>query len=107
VRPGAARTDTAAVPPPRQALPGPAPTKIAIINIQSAILNTKDGTKAAANVQAKFNPKKTELDKKRSETEALQEQLRKGSATMSDEAKERLQKEIDAGTKELNRRGRT
>jgi len=32
-------------------------------------------------VQAKFNPKKTELDKKRSETEALQEQLRKGSAT--------------------------
>jgi outer membrane protein len=95
----------AAVPPPRQALPGPAPTKIAIINIQSAILNTKDGTKAAANVQAKFNPKKTELDKKRSETEALQEQLRKGSATMSDEAKERLQKEIDAGTKELNRRG--
>ena len=95
----------AAVPPPRQALPGPAPTKIAIINIQSAILNTKDGTKAAANVQAKFNPKKTELDKKRSETEALQEQLRKGRATMSDEAKERLQKEIDAGTKELNRRG--
>jgi outer membrane protein len=95
----------AAVPPPHQALPGPAGTKIAIINIQSAILNTKDGQKAAADVQAKFNPRKTELDKKRSETEALQEQLRKSSATMSDEAKERLQKEIDAGTKELNRRG--
>ena len=95
----------AAVPPPRQALPGPAPTKIAIINIQSAILNTKDGTKAAANVQAKFNPKKAELDKKRSETEALQDQLRKGSATMSDEAKERLQKQIDSGTKDVNRRG--
>ena len=95
----------AAVPPPRQALPGPAPTKIAIINIQSAILNTKDGQKAAADVQAKFNPRKTELDKKRSDVEALQEQLRKGSATMSDEAKDRLQKDIDAGTKELNRRG--
>jgi len=94
----------AAVPPPRQAT-GPAPTKIAIINIQSAILNTKDGQKAAADVQAKFNPRKTELDKKRSDVEALQEQLRKGSATMSDEAKDRLQKDIDAGTKELNRRG--
>ncbi len=95
----------AAVPPPRQALPGPAPTMIAIINIQSAVLNTKDGQKAAAEMQAKFNPRKSELDKKRSDVEALQEQLRKGSATMSDEAQERLRKEIDVGTKEVTRRG--
>jgi len=94
----------AAVPPPHQALPGPAATKIAIINIQSAILNTKDGQKAAADVQAKFNPRKTELDKKRSEVEALQEQLRKGSATMSEEAQERLRKDIEAGNKEMTRR---
>lgn len=91
--------------PPRQAMPGPAATKMAIINIQSAILNTKDGQKAAADVQAKFNPRKTDLDKKRSEIDALQEQLRKGSATMSDEAKERLQRQVDSGTKELNREG--
>jgi outer membrane protein len=96
---------TQAAAPPRQALPGPAATKIAIINIQSAILNTKDGQKAAADVQTKFNPRKTELEKKRAEVDATQEQLRKGAATMSDEAKERLQKEIDAGTKELNRKG--
>ncbi|MFZ0935899.1 MAG: OmpH family outer membrane protein, partial [Bryobacteraceae bacterium] len=94
----------AAVPSPRQALPGPAAAKIAIINIQTAILNSKDGQKAAADVQAKFNPRKTELDKKRSEVDALQDQLRKGSATMSDEAKARLQREIDSGTKDLNRR---
>lgn len=95
----------AAVPTPRQTLPGPAATKIAIINIQSAILNTKDGQKAAADVQAKFNPRKTELDKKRTSIDALQDQLRKGSATMSDDAKERLQREIDRGTKDLNREG--
>ena len=95
---------SAAVPPPRQALPGPAATKFAIINIQSAILNTKDGQKAAADVQAKFNPRKAELDKKRTDVEALQEQLRKGSATMSEEAKDRLQKEIDAGNKEMTRK---
>ncbi len=94
----------AAVPSPRQALPGPAAAKIAIINIQTAILNSKDGQKAAADVQAKFNPRKTELDKKRSEVDALQDQLRKGSATMSDEGKARLQREIDSGTKDLNRR---
>jgi len=95
---------SAAVPPPRQALPGPAATKFAIINIQSAILNTKDGQKAAADVQAKFNPRKAELDKKRTDVEALQEQLRKGSATMSDEAQERLRKDIEAGNKEMTRR---
>lgn len=93
----------AAVPKTSQALP--VPTRIAIINIQSAILSTKDGQKALAEVQIKFNPRKTELDKKRSEVDALQDQLRKGSATMSDNAKERLQKEVEAGTKELNRKG--
>ncbi len=87
----------AAVPKTSQALP--VPTRIAIINIQSAILSTKDGQKALAEVQIKFNPRKTELDKKRSEVDALQDQLRKGSATMSDDAKERLQKEVEAGTK--------
>jgi outer membrane protein len=92
----------AAVPPPHQA--GPAPTRIAIINIQAAILNTKDGQKAVAQVQTKFNPRKTDLDKLRSEIDAKQEQLRKGGATISDDAKERLQKDIDSSTKDLNRR---
>jgi outer membrane protein len=96
---------TQAAVPPRPVSPGPVPAKLAIINIQSAILNTKDGMKAAADVQAKFNPRKAELDKKRSDVEALQDQLRKGSATMSEEAKERLQKEIDTGNKDLTRRG--
>ncbi len=96
---------TQAAVPPRQAMPGPAATKMAIINIQSAILNTKDGQKASADVQAKFNPRKTELEKQRAEVDALQDQLRKGSATMSDEAKEKLQRQIDSGTKNLNREG--
>ena len=95
---------TQAAVPPRQALPMSAATKIAIINIQSAILNTKDGQKAAADVKAKFDPRKAELDKKRSDVEALQEQLRKGSATMSDEAQDRLRKDIEAGNKEMTRR---
>ena len=66
---------------------------------------TDTGRRAAAAPGVAGAGPHQDCDKKRSETEALQEQLRKGSATMSDEAKERLQKEIDAGTKELNRRG--
>jgi len=35
---------------------GQVPTKIAIIHVQNAILSTKDGQKAAADLQATFNP---------------------------------------------------
>ena len=78
-------------------------TKVGIIHIQNAIISTKDGQKAAAELQARFGPKKAELEKKQSTIAQLQDQLRKGSATMSDEAKEKLMREIDQGQKSLQR----
>lgn len=81
----------------------PAATKIGIIHVQNAILSTKDGQKAASDLQARFAPKKGELDKKQAAIAALQEQARKGSATMSDDARMKLTREIDISTKALNR----
>jgi outer membrane protein len=78
-------------------------SKVGIIHVQNAILSTKDGQKAAADLQARFAPKKGELDKKQAAIAALQEQFRKGSATMADEAKLKLQRDIDTSTKALNR----
>jgi outer membrane protein len=80
-----------------------APTKIGIIHIQDAILGTKDGQRAASELQTRFNPKKAELDKKQADLAALQDQYRKGAATMSDDAKQKMMRDIDAGTKSLNR----
>jgi len=82
---------------------GQVPTKIAIINVQNAILQTKDGQKAAAELQAQFNPRQQDLEKKQAELTALQDQLRKGSATMSEEAKTKLVRDIDATTTRVNR----
>jgi outer membrane protein len=82
---------------------GQVPTKIAIINVQGAILNTNDGKKAAADLQSTFSPRQQELEKKRTELAALQEQLRKGSATMSEDAKTKLMRDIDATTTRVNR----
>jgi len=79
------------------------PTKVAIIHIQNAIIGTKDGQKAASELQTKFAPKKAEIDKKQSLIAQLQDQLRKGSNTMSDDAKQKLMREIDENTKSLNR----
>ena len=79
------------------------PNKVGIIHIQNAILGTKDGQKAASELQARFTPKKNELDKKQTDIEQARNQLSKGSATMSEEAKQRLMRDIDQKTKALNR----
>ena len=41
-----------------------APTKVGIINIQKAIVSTKDGQKAVAEIEAKAAPKKANKAKK-------------------------------------------
>ena len=73
--------------------------------MQKAILSTKDGQKAQNELQARFSPRKQQLEKKQSDIQALRDQLQRGSATMSDEAKTRLMRDIDANTKSLQRQG--
>jgi outer membrane protein len=80
-----------------------APTKVGIINIQQAIVATRDGQKAAADLQSRFTPKKQELDKKQADIQGLQEQLKRGSNTMSEEARSKLIRDIDEKTKRLGR----
>ncbi len=79
------------------------PNKVAIIHVQNAILQTKDGQKAQQELQAKFNPRKQQIEKKQADIAALQDQMKKGSATMSDDAKTRLARDIDTGQKSLQR----
>src|ERR1700722_4160186 len=77
--------------------------KFAVINIQGAIVSTKDGQKAAAELNAKTAPKKKELEQKQNEINGLQDQLNKGSNTLSETAKNDLYKNIEAKKKNLQR----
>src|SRR5580658_5719022 len=79
------------------------PVKIAVIDMQSAMLSTNDGQKAAAELKAKFLPKQQELEKRSQELAAKQEQYRKTENTISDEAKATLARDIDTMTKNLQR----
>ncbi len=81
----------------------PPQTKVGIIAFQNAIISTKDGQKAAADLTSRFSPRKADLEKKQSTIAQLQDQLRKGSNTMSEDAKQKLMREIDQNTKSLNR----
>src|SRR5690348_5833135 len=64
-----------------------ATTKVGVINIQSAIVSTKDGQKAANEIQGRFNPKKTELDKRQTDIGQMQDQLNRGRNTLSEDAR--------------------
>jgi len=77
--------------------------KFAVINIQGAIISTKDGQKAAAELNLKTAPKKKELEQKQNEINALQDQLNKGSNTLSETAKSDIYKNIEYKKKSLQR----
>jgi outer membrane protein len=85
------------------ALPSPAQTngKVAVINIQSALVSTKDGQKAANEITTRFSPKKADFEKRQNELNQLQDQLNRGRNTLSDEARQNLVREIDQKTKSL------
>ena len=80
-----------------------AQTKVAAINIQAAIIGTKDGQKAAAELNSKMQPKKRELEQRQNDINSLQDQLNKGQNTMSESAKSDLYKNIEAKKKTLQR----
>ena len=77
--------------------------KFGVINMQEALLSTKDGQKAVAELKAKFAPKEQEFQKRQAELAAKQEQYRKTENTISEEAKATLARDIDAMTKNLQR----
>jgi outer membrane protein len=77
--------------------------KLAVINIQQAIVETKDGQKARNDLQSKFGPTQKTLQDKQAKLASLQDQYRKGQNTLSDEAKQKLARDIDAETTSLKR----
>ena len=82
---------------------GAAPTKVGIINIQAAIIGTKDGQAAAKDLEAKSAPKKRELEKLQAEINGMKDKLSKLGSVGSDEQKQSLMRDIDTRTKSFNR----
>ena len=74
--------------------------KIGVINIQAAIATTKDGQKAGNDLQARFGPRKADLDKHQADIQQLQAQLAK---VTDDGERQKLSREIDQKTKSVNR----
>jgi len=98
----AAAQAPAAPAPVAQAAPALVPTKVAVINIQAAITTTKDGQKAAADLEERFTPKRKDMEKKQQEIKDLQDKLQRGGNTLSQTAKDDTQRSIDQKTRSFN-----
>jgi len=78
--------------------------KIAIVNMQQAVLATSDGKRAAAAIDEKFAPLKAQLDQLQKDILDKQNQFSKNRATMSPSATTTAQAEIEALTTSLKRK---
>jgi Skp family chaperone for outer membrane proteins len=84
--------------------PAPAPTKIGIVNLQLAMQNTNEGKAAVADLQKRFiEPRTTELTGKQNDIKEMTDRLQRGGNTMSQTAKDELQRQIDSKTKSFQR----
>lgn len=80
-----------------------APSKVGVINIQAALVSTKDGQKAAQELEQKRAPKTKDLERKQGEIRGLQDSLNRGGNAMAEAAKAELVRNIDTRTKSFNR----
>jgi Skp family chaperone for outer membrane proteins len=79
------------------------PTRFCIIQAEAALVSTKEGQAAMAELQKALDPKKSELEKKQGAIKDKQDQLAKGGNTMSQTAKDSLTREIDTLNKTFTR----
>ena len=78
-------------------------SKIGIINIQRAIVESEEGKKAQEKLRAEFAPKDKELRAKQEEIEKLRKQLQESERVLSDEARRNLVRQIETKTRDFNR----
>jgi outer membrane protein len=75
--------------------------KVGVLSVQAAIANTAEGKQQAAMLQSKFAPQQSEMQSLQKQIEDLQNRMRTGETTLSDDEKGRITQQID----QLTRRG--
>ena len=79
------------------------PAKVAIIAFEQAVVATNEGQRAMADVQKKYEPKKSTIDSEAAEVDSLKKQLQGLPNTTTDDERARRMRTIDEKEKSLNR----
>ena len=84
--------------------PAATPTKICVVNLQTAMLSTKDGQASAEEFRAKFSePEEKKLQARQQEMTELNDKLQRGANTMSQTAQDDMKKTLDRKNTEYKR----
>lgn len=102
---GMAQTTTPTTQPAAHAAVAPhaEPAKIALIEYEQVAAATNEGQRAIQEIQAKYAPKKNEIDAESKEVDSLKKQLQSAPATLSDEDRASKLRTIDTKEKQLQR----
>jgi outer membrane protein len=77
------------------------PVGFAVVDLQAAMMGTKDGKKATADLAATVNPRKKAFERRQQELDQLRSQLR--DSKLDDEKRAAIADEIDLKAKRLDR----
>ncbi len=87
---------------------GAAQNKVAVLNVQRAVLESTDIQKASAALEAKYKPRTQEIEKLQREIQSIQQQLQAGQGKLSSQAEadltaqgQRKQREVTRSTEDL------
>lgn len=67
-----------------------AQSKVAVVNLQQAVLQTAEIKKASAGLEAKYKPKQAEMEKLRAEIADIQQKLQAGAGKLTPQAQQDL-----------------
>jgi Skp family chaperone for outer membrane proteins len=68
--------------------------KIAVVDIQQAILDTAEGKQAFQDLQKRYQPRETEITQRQQDVQQMQEQLQKQLTTLSADEQRRMNHEL-------------
>jgi outer membrane protein len=100
---GAAHSSASAAPTAAPAVPQAIPAKVAIIAFQQVVFATNEMQRQVADVQKKYQPKKSTIDGESADVDSLKKQLQGLPSTTTDEERARRERTIDEKEKQLQR----
>lgn len=68
--------------------------KVAVVDIQQAIIGTAEGKQALQDLQKKYQPRETEINQRQDDVQNLQQQLQKQMTTLSADEQRRMQHDL-------------
>jgi outer membrane protein len=82
-----------------------AQTKVAVVNMQQAILETAEIKKASADLEAKYKPEQAAIEKLRTELTEIQQKLQAGEGKLTQQAAGELTVRAQRTQRDLQRKG--